>query len=96
MLTFRDLKPENLLLARNNDLRLIDFGSAIDTNLEVANYYVGTLEYMAPEVASKMQPGDVFHKVRRLLGQGALGNIGVGCISDDARVSTPCGDGVTV
>lgn len=48
----RDVKPENLLMGRDGDLILADFGSALDCNepsSELASNLWGTVRYMAPE-----------------------------------------------
>ena len=48
----RDVKPSNLLLDEDGNLRLTDFGVAIvagDTRLTAAGGAVGTVPYMAPE-----------------------------------------------
>lgn len=51
----RDVKPENILLAEDGELRLCDFGSAIDAkDLEEPEELWGTVAYMPPE---QLQPG---------------------------------------
>src|SRR5579863_920281 len=48
----RDIKPENMLLGRNHELLLTDFGIAIvaqSTHTELTQETVGTISYMAPE-----------------------------------------------
>ena len=46
----RDIKPENILLMANGEIKLADFGLAIDTLREKPMSRVGTLDYMPPEV----------------------------------------------
>ncbi len=47
----RDIKPENILLMANGEIKLADFGLAIDTSREKPMSRVGTLDYMPPEIA---------------------------------------------
>ena len=46
----RDIKPENLLLSEEYEVKLADFGLAINIDLQAPLSRVGTLDYMAPEV----------------------------------------------
>jgi serine/threonine protein kinase len=48
----RDVKPENMLLGRHNEILLSDFGIAVvaqSTRTEFTQETVGTISYMAPE-----------------------------------------------
>ena len=46
----RDIKPENILLTGQGEIKVADFGLAIDTIREKPMSRVGTLDYMPPEV----------------------------------------------
>ncbi len=46
LLTYSDIKPENVLFTRSMQLKLCDFGLAIDLREERAVTRAGTLEYM--------------------------------------------------
>eukprot|EP00892_Ulva_mutabilis_P000440 jgi/Ulvmu1/10397/UM061_0081.1 len=46
----RDIKPENIFLSHDDQIRLGDFGLAIDITKEIPFCRSGTLDYMAPEV----------------------------------------------
>ena len=51
----RDIKLENILLTKNNTIKLIDFGFAIKCNSknDFQNFFCGTLYYMPPEIINK-------------------------------------------
>lgn len=49
----RDVKPENILVVRDGAIKLCDFGFSINSYDERPKSYVGTLEYMAPEILEK-------------------------------------------
>ena len=52
----RDIKPENVLLTASGEIRLADFGTAIQCDVEVPFLAVGTLDFMAPEVLFSFAP----------------------------------------
>lgn len=60
-LAHRDLKPDNLLLDENYNLRVADFGMSgmlVGTKLDgKMTTYCGTLDYMAPEILAKKDSG---------------------------------------
>eukprot|EP00887_Chlorella_sp_A99_P004640 scaffold4.g4640.t1 len=47
----RDIKPENVMLGEDSEVKLGDFGLAINTLREKPQSRVGTLDYMPPEIA---------------------------------------------
>lgn len=44
----RDIKPKNILLDGNNNVKLCDFGLA--TYKDIISNFSGTYEFMAPEI----------------------------------------------
>lgn len=50
-LLHRDIKPENVLLTSEGELRLCDFGLALDLSRDTPSSCVGTLDYMPPEAS---------------------------------------------
>ena len=55
-LIHRDLKPENIFIDKYKMIKIGDFGISklLDNNDEFANSTVGTKNYMAPEIESKI------------------------------------------
>lgn len=51
----RDIKPDNILMISNNNIKLIDFGFAtnFEENRKIA-VYCGTPNYMSPEMVNKV------------------------------------------
>jgi len=48
-ITHRDIKPENVMFGKDGEVRLVDFGLAKDSVLQMRSY-AGTPFFMAPEV----------------------------------------------
>ena len=48
----RDLKPKNILLSKNNEVKIGDFGISkmLENTLDMANTATGTPFYLSPEV----------------------------------------------
>ena len=58
----RDVKPENLIIASDGQVRLCDFGFAIDVNDPIPEFSAkcGTIGYIAPEILSGQEDVDPF------------------------------------
>jgi len=59
----RNIKPEHILFDKNYEARLCDFSVAGIVGEDSFTDREGTLSYMAPEMAKKPTPEEVFHLV---------------------------------
>lgn len=60
----RDVKPENVLFDEHLQLKLGDFGVAVNGNDTLIPLYAGTPDYMAPEVVSEQWTHGPYEDVR--------------------------------
>jgi len=67
-IVYRDLKPENLMLADNGYVKLVDFGFAKKIGMTNKTWtFAGTPEYLAPEIIRNKGtlPEYILYLVRR-------------------------------
>ena len=76
-----DIKPSNIMLDKNNDVRIVDLGIS-KTITEVRNKIIGTVKYMSPEQATGQQlsyASDIYSigvtMIASLLGESPYQNI---------------------
>ncbi|WP_415430266.1 protein kinase domain-containing protein, partial [Staphylococcus borealis] len=56
----RDIKPQNIIIDRNQTLKIVDFGIAkalSETAMTQTNHVVGTVQYLSPEQAKGEKTG---------------------------------------
>lgn len=57
----RDIKPQNIIIDRNQTLKIVDFGIAkalSETAMTQTNHVVGTVQYLSPEQAKGQKTGE--------------------------------------
>ena len=57
----RDIKPQNMIIDRNQTLKIVDFGIAkalSETAMTQTNHVVGTVQYLSPEQAKGEKTGE--------------------------------------
>ncbi|KAI3438488.1 hypothetical protein D9Q98_000916 [Chlorella vulgaris] len=62
----RDIKPENIMLSGEGEIKVGDFGLAIDTTREKPMSRVGTLDYMPPEIVRLPHGGSALSATSKL------------------------------
>jgi len=51
----RDLKLENIMILKNDDIKIIDFGLSAELPCtHIGNAYVGSIEYVSPEIVQRI------------------------------------------
>lgn len=66
----RDIKPENILVDKHHHIKLCDFGFSINSYDERPQSYVGTVEYMPPEMV--LQKKDLYSEKMDIWAIGIL------------------------
>ena len=64
----RDVKPENLLLARGDNIKMSDFGWSVHAPTKRRDTMCGTLDYLSPEMVNREE----YHKSTDLWCLGVL------------------------